>query len=76
MGDDYDSDEEKSQLDKLRYANIPRGMNVSGWDDDTDELIQEDRNPQGLQSQLIIISDTFMIIHCSQHRTDDPVGCQ
>ena len=44
---DYDSDEEKSQFEKLRYAKVPRGMHVSGWDDDADELIEEDRNPQG-----------------------------
>lgn len=45
MGD-YDSDEEKSQVEKLRYAKVPRGMFVSGWDDDADELIEEDKNPQ------------------------------
>ncbi|KAH8255578.1 hypothetical protein KR038_006528 [Drosophila bunnanda] len=45
MGD-YDSDDEKSQVEKLRYAKVPRGMFVSGWDDDADELIEEDKNPQ------------------------------
>lgn len=45
MGD-FDSDEEQSQLEKLRYAKIPRGMFVSGWDDDADNLIEEDKNPQ------------------------------
>lgn len=47
MGD-YDSDDEQSQLDKLRYAKVPRGMHVSGWDDDADELIEEDKNPEGM----------------------------
>jgi len=43
---DYDSDDEKSQVEKLRHAKVPRGMFVSGWDDDADELIEEDKNPQ------------------------------
>lgn len=49
MGD-YDSDDEKSQVEKLRYAKVPRGMFVSGWDDDADELIEEDKNPQGTEA--------------------------
>ncbi|KAL9928002.1 ankyrin repeat domain-containing protein 49 isoform 1-T2 [Glossina fuscipes fuscipes] len=51
---DYDSDDEKSQLDKLRYAKVPRGMHVSGWDDDADELIEEDRNPQASIERMIL----------------------
>lgn len=50
MGD-YDSDDEKSQVEKLRYAKVPRGMFVSGWDDDADELIEEDKNPQGTEAK-------------------------
>lgn len=53
MGD-YDSDEETSQIDKLRYAKVPRGMHVSGWDDDADELIEEDRNPQASIERMIL----------------------
>lgn len=52
MGD-YDSDDEKSQVEKLRYAKVPRGMFVSGWDDDADELIEEDKNPQGTKANQI-----------------------
>ncbi|XP_065357723.1 ankyrin repeat domain-containing protein 49 [Calliphora vicina] len=51
---DYDSDDEKSQIDKLRYAKVPRGMHVSGWDDDADELIEEDRNPQASIERMIL----------------------
>ncbi|KAI8118684.1 Ankyrin repeat domain-containing protein 49 [Lucilia cuprina] len=51
---DYDSDDEKSQFDKLRYAKVPRGMHVSGWDDDADELIEEDRNPQASIERMIL----------------------
>ncbi|TMW41642.1 hypothetical protein DOY81_013279 [Sarcophaga bullata] len=51
---DYDSDEEKSQFEKLRYAKVPRGMHVSGWDDDADELIEEDRNPQASIERMIL----------------------
>ncbi|XP_017476113.1 PREDICTED: ankyrin repeat domain-containing protein 49 [Rhagoletis zephyria] len=53
MGD-YDSDDEKSQLEKLRYAKVPRGMFVSGWDDDADELIEEDKNPQASIERMIL----------------------
>uniref|UniRef100_A0A034WR57 Ankyrin repeat domain-containing protein 49 n=1 Tax=Bactrocera dorsalis TaxID=27457 RepID=A0A034WR57_BACDO len=53
MGD-YDSDDEQSQLEKLRYANIPRGMFVSGWDDDADDLIEEDKNPQSSIERMIL----------------------
>ncbi|EDW63664.1 ankyrin repeat domain-containing protein 49 [Drosophila virilis] len=53
MGD-YDSDDEKSQVEKLRYAKVPRGMFVSGWDDDTDELIEEDKNPQASIERMIL----------------------
>ncbi|KAI8042581.1 ankyrin repeat domain-containing protein 49 [Drosophila gunungcola] len=53
MGD-YDSDEEKSQVEKLRYAKVPRGMFVSGWDDDADELIEEDKNPQSSIERMIL----------------------
>ncbi|XP_067625624.1 ankyrin repeat domain-containing protein 49 [Eurosta solidaginis] len=52
MGD-YDSDEEQSQIEKLRYAKVPRGMFVSGWDD-ADELIQEDKNPQASLERMIL----------------------
>ncbi|XP_017117055.1 ankyrin repeat domain-containing protein 49 [Drosophila elegans] len=51
---DYDSDEEKSQVEKLRYAKVPRGMFVSGWDDDADELIEEDKNPQSSIERMIL----------------------
>uniref|UniRef100_A0A1I8P306 Uncharacterized protein n=1 Tax=Stomoxys calcitrans TaxID=35570 RepID=A0A1I8P306_STOCA len=53
MGD-YDSDDEQSQLEKLRYAKVPRGMHVSGWDDDADELIEEDKNPQASLERMIL----------------------
>ncbi|XP_073821842.1 ankyrin repeat domain-containing protein 49 [Musca autumnalis] len=53
MGD-YDSDEEQSQLDKLRYAKVPKGMHVSGWDDDADELIEEDKNPEATLERMIL----------------------
>ncbi|KAH8249656.1 hypothetical protein KR032_011116 [Drosophila birchii] len=53
MGD-YDSDDEKSQVEKLRYAKVPRGMFVSGWDDDADELIEEDKNPQSSIERMIL----------------------
>ncbi|XP_075150576.1 ankyrin repeat domain-containing protein 49 [Haematobia irritans] len=53
MGD-YDSDDEQSQLEKLRYAKVPRGMHVSGWDDDADELIEEDKNPQATLERMIL----------------------
>ncbi|KAH8244271.1 ankyrin repeat domain-containing protein 49 [Drosophila bipectinata] len=53
MGD-YDSDDEKSQVEKLRYAKVPRGMHVSGWDDDADELIEEDKNPQSSIESMIL----------------------
>ncbi|CAD6997030.1 ankyrin repeat domain-containing protein 49 [Ceratitis capitata] len=53
MGD-YDSDDEKSQIEKLRYAKVPRGMFVSGWDDDADELIEEDNNPQASIERMIL----------------------
>ncbi|XP_039950338.1 ankyrin repeat domain-containing protein 49 [Bactrocera neohumeralis] len=53
MGD-YDSDDEQSQLEKLRYAKIPRGMFVSGWDDDADDLIEEDKNPQSSIERMIL----------------------
>ncbi|XP_054744323.1 ankyrin repeat domain-containing protein 49-like [Anastrepha obliqua] len=53
MGD-YDSDDEKSQIEKLRYAKVPRGMFVSGWDDDADELIEEDKNPQASLERMIL----------------------
>lgn len=45
----YDSDEEMSQLDKLQYQNIPKGMFVSGWDD-ADDNIEEEKNPTGKQT--------------------------
>ncbi|EDW37038.1 GL25731 [Drosophila persimilis] len=51
---DYDSDDEKSQVEKLRYAKVPRGMFVSGWDDDADELIEEDKNPQASVERMIL----------------------
>ncbi|KAH8375733.1 hypothetical protein KR093_003141 [Drosophila rubida] len=53
MGD-YDSDDEKSQIEKLRNVKVPRGMFVSGWDDDSDELIQEDKNPQASIDRMIL----------------------
>ncbi|KAH8283571.1 hypothetical protein KR018_006808 [Drosophila ironensis] len=53
MGD-YDSDEEASQVEKLRYAKVPRGMFVSGWDDDADELIEEDKDPQSSIERMIL----------------------
>lgn len=53
MGD-YDSDDENSQIEKLRHAKVPRGMFVSGWDDDADELIEEDTNPQGSIERMIL----------------------
>ncbi|XP_034667182.1 ankyrin repeat domain-containing protein 49 [Drosophila subobscura] len=52
--DDYDSDDEKSQVEKLRHAKVPRGMFVSGWDDDADELIEEDKNPQASVERMIL----------------------
>ncbi|XP_022232277.1 ankyrin repeat domain-containing protein 49 [Drosophila obscura] len=52
--DDYDSDDEKSQVEKLRNAKVPRGMFVSGWDDDADELIEEDKNPQASVERMIL----------------------
>ncbi|TDG42590.1 hypothetical protein AWZ03_010999 [Drosophila navojoa] len=52
MGD-YDSDDEKSQFEKLRYAKVPRGMFVSGWDDDTDG-VEEDKNPQASIERMIL----------------------
>lgn len=55
MGD-YDSDDEKSQVEKLRYAKVPRGMFVSGWDDDNDELIEEDKNPQGTEGNYYFVN--------------------
>ncbi|XP_001357360.1 ankyrin repeat domain-containing protein 49 [Drosophila pseudoobscura] len=51
---DYDSDDEKSQVEKLRHAKVPRGMFVSGWDDDADELIEEDKNPQASVERMIL----------------------
>ncbi|XP_068140599.1 ankyrin repeat domain-containing protein 49 [Drosophila tropicalis] len=51
---DYDSDEETSQVEKLRHAKVPRGMFVSGWDDDADELIEEDKNPQASIERMIL----------------------
>ncbi|XP_033173149.1 ankyrin repeat domain-containing protein 49 [Drosophila mauritiana] len=53
MGD-YDSDDEKSQVEKLRHAKVPRGMFVSGWDDDADELIEEDKDPQSSIERMIL----------------------
>ncbi|KAH8395506.1 hypothetical protein KR215_011467 [Drosophila sulfurigaster] len=53
MGD-YDSDDEKSQIEKLRNVKVPKGMFVSGWDDDSDELIQEDKNPQASIDRMIL----------------------
>ncbi|XP_017843659.2 ankyrin repeat domain-containing protein 49 [Drosophila busckii] len=53
MGD-YDSDEEQSQIEKLQHAKVPRGMFVSGWDDDADELIEEDKNPQASIEGMIL----------------------
>ncbi|KAM8715582.1 hypothetical protein ACLKA7_002604 [Drosophila subpalustris] len=53
MGD-YDSDDEKSQIEKLQHAKVPRGMFVSGWDDDADELIEEDKNPQASIERMIL----------------------
>lgn len=46
----YDSDDETSQLEKLQYQNIPKGMFVSGWDDDGDENIEEEKNPSCKQT--------------------------
>lgn len=60
MGD-YDSDDEQSQLDKLRYAKVPRGMHVSGWDDDADELIEEDKNPEGMFWQIHMNPESSII---------------
>ncbi|XP_055852598.1 ankyrin repeat domain-containing protein 49 [Episyrphus balteatus] len=50
---DYDSDEEKSQMEKLQYADVKPGMFVSGWDDEND-LIEEDKNPQASLERLIL----------------------
>jgi len=58
MGD-YDSDDEKSQVEKLRHAKVPRGMFVSGWDDDADELIEEDKDPQCEWSPNGIVTNIF-----------------
>lgn len=49
---DYDSDEEKSQLEKLQYVDVKPGMFVSGWDDEND-LIEEDKNPQGKAMEFV-----------------------
>lgn len=46
----YDSDDEMSQLEKLQYQDIPKGMFVSGWDDDADDNIEEEKNPTGKQA--------------------------
>ncbi|EDW02834.1 ankyrin repeat domain-containing protein 49 [Drosophila grimshawi] len=53
MGD-FDSDDENSQVEKLRNVKVPRGMFVSGWDDDADELIEEDKNPQASLDRMIL----------------------
>ncbi|XP_055903642.1 ankyrin repeat domain-containing protein 49 [Eupeodes corollae] len=52
---DYDSDEEKSQMEKLQYADVKPGMFVSGWDDEND-LIEEDKDPQASLERLILWS--------------------
>lgn len=52
MGD-YDSDEDESQYSKLRYANVPTSMFVSGWDDDNDS-IEDDKNPEDSIERMIL----------------------
>lgn len=56
----YDSDEEMSQLEKLQYQNIPKGMFVSGWDD-ADDNIEEEKNPTGksIRSQVSLITTSL-----------------
>ncbi|XP_037946014.1 ankyrin repeat domain-containing protein 49-like [Teleopsis dalmanni] len=51
---DYESDDEKSQFEKLKYATVPKGMSVSGWDDDEDDLVEEDSNPTATLDRYIL----------------------
>uniref|UniRef100_A0A336MKV2 CSON001140 protein n=1 Tax=Culicoides sonorensis TaxID=179676 RepID=A0A336MKV2_CULSO len=56
---DIDSDEEKDQLSELQKlsSKIPRGMFVSGWDDEND-LIETEENPHETQEKELLWAAT------------------
>ena len=50
------AEEEEEEMDTLealeaKMSKVPRGMFVSGWDD-PDDLIEEDKEPNGMQTHF------------------------